>query len=206
MYWFSISFYEFKAALHSPCNQSRQRSRKTYRCKVSPSPIKAASCETCKNDVNHHGWAHHQGEKQIHFSQCRKDQMDSSHSKKEIFTGWPTAKASWPNVFTRFAQTSILLQVLWKLNLQVGVTAQVQVMIQMAQLQISWPKEQLNWFHKARNFTDMWKVELCTSASWMCLCQVAILFCSSVGDSARRTDLILNIKKKGELIARICTV
>jgi hypothetical protein len=25
--------------------------------------------------------------KQIHFSQCRKDQMDSSHSKKEIFTG-----------------------------------------------------------------------------------------------------------------------
>jgi hypothetical protein len=38
----------------SPCNQNNQRS-KTYRCKVSPSPIKAAACETCKKDVNHHG-------------------------------------------------------------------------------------------------------------------------------------------------------
>ena len=73
IYRFPISFYGFKASLCSPCSQRRQRRWKTYPCKVSPSLVKAASYGACKNDVNHHGWAHHQGEKQIHFSQCRKD-------------------------------------------------------------------------------------------------------------------------------------
>ena len=57
-----ISLYEFKSSLCSPCNQSTQRRRKVYRCWVSSSPIKRAEHETCKYNVNHHGWAHHQGE------------------------------------------------------------------------------------------------------------------------------------------------
>ena len=47
---------------------------KIYRCWVSSSPIKRAKHETCKYNVNHHGWAHHQDENQIQFFQCRKDQ------------------------------------------------------------------------------------------------------------------------------------
>ena len=81
MVWFSMSLYKFKSSLCSPCNQSTQRRRKRYCCWVSSSPIKRAEHETCKYDVNHHGWAHHQGEKQIHSFQCRKDQMDSSHHR-----------------------------------------------------------------------------------------------------------------------------
>jgi len=74
MVWFSMSLYKFKSSRCSPCNQSTQRRRKVYRCWVSSSPIKRAEHETCKYNVNHHGWAHHQGENQIHFFQCRKDQ------------------------------------------------------------------------------------------------------------------------------------
>ena len=74
MVWFSMSLYKFKSSRCSPCNQSSQRRRKVYRCWVSSSPIKRAKHETCKYVVNHHGWSHHQGEKQIHFFQCRKDQ------------------------------------------------------------------------------------------------------------------------------------
>ena len=72
MVWFSMSLYKFKSSLCSRCNQSTQRRRKTYCCWVSSSPIKRAVYETCKYNVNHHGWDHHQGEKQIHFFQCRK--------------------------------------------------------------------------------------------------------------------------------------
>ena len=86
IYWFSMSLYEFKSSLCSPCNQSTQRRRKVYCCWVSSSPIKRAVYETCKYDVNHHGWSHHQGEKQIHFLQCRKYPMDSSHHRCQIFT------------------------------------------------------------------------------------------------------------------------
>ena len=87
MVWFSMSLYQFKSSLCPPCNQSTQRRRKTYRCKVSSSPIKRAIYETCKYDINHHGWSHHQGEKQIHFLQCRKYPMDSSHHRcHTIFT------------------------------------------------------------------------------------------------------------------------
>ena len=74
MVWFSMSLYKFKSSRCSPCNQSTQRRRKVYRCWVSSSPIKRAKHETCKHAVNHHGWSHHQGEKQIHFFQCIKDQ------------------------------------------------------------------------------------------------------------------------------------
>ena len=74
MVWFSMSLYKFKSSRCSPCNQSSQRRRKVYRCWVSSSPIKRAKHETCKYDINHHGWSHHQGEEQIHFFQCRKDQ------------------------------------------------------------------------------------------------------------------------------------
>ena len=74
MVWFSMSLYKFKSSRCSPCNQSTQRRRKVYCCWVSSSPIKRAEHETCKYNVNHHGWAHHQGENQIHFFQCRKDQ------------------------------------------------------------------------------------------------------------------------------------
>ena len=80
--WFSMSLYEFKSSLCSPCNHSTQRRRKVYRYWVSSSPIKRAKYETCKYDINHHGWAHHQGENQIHFLQCRKYPMDSSHKQK----------------------------------------------------------------------------------------------------------------------------
>jgi len=86
IYWFSMSLYEFKSSLCSPCNQSTQRRRKTYCCWVSSSPIKRAVYETCKYDVNHHGWSHHQGENQIHFLQCRKDEMDSSHHRCPKFS------------------------------------------------------------------------------------------------------------------------
>ena len=74
MVWFSMSLYKFKSSRCSPCNQSSQRRRKVYRCWVSSSPIKRAKHETCKYAVNHHGWSDHQGEKQIHFFQCIKDQ------------------------------------------------------------------------------------------------------------------------------------
>ena len=83
---FSMSLYKFKSSLCSPCNHSTQRRRKVYRCWVSSSPIKRANYETCKCDVNHHGCAHHQGENQIHFLQCRKYPMDSSHRRCQIFT------------------------------------------------------------------------------------------------------------------------
>ena len=63
MVWFSMSLYKFKSSLCSPCNQSTQRRRQVYCCWVSSSPIKRAEHETCKYDVNHHGWSHHQGEK-----------------------------------------------------------------------------------------------------------------------------------------------
>ena len=86
MVWFSMSLYKFKSSRCSPCNQSTQRRRKVYHCWVSSSPIKRAEHETCKYNVNHHGWAHHQGENQIHFFQCRKYQMDSSHHRCQIFT------------------------------------------------------------------------------------------------------------------------
>ena len=86
MVWFSMSLYKFKSSRCSPCNQSTQRRRKVYCCWVSSSPIKRAVYETCKYDVNHHGWSHHQGEKQIHFFQCRKYPMDSSHHRCQIFT------------------------------------------------------------------------------------------------------------------------
>ena len=96
MVWFSMSLYKFKSSQYSPCNQSTQRRRKVYRCWVSSSPIKRAKHETCKYDVNHHGWAHHQGENQIHCFQCRKDQMDSSHHRcHRIFTY--LGKPPWPN-------------------------------------------------------------------------------------------------------------
>jgi hypothetical protein len=84
--WFSISFLEFISLLCSPCNLSTQRRRILYRCRVSSSPIQRAVYETCKDDVNDHGWAHHQGETQIHFLQCRKYPMDSSHHRCQIFT------------------------------------------------------------------------------------------------------------------------
>ena len=74
MVWFSMLLCKFKSSRCSPCNQSTQRRRKVYRCWVSTSPIKRAKYETCKYNVNHHGWAHHQGENQIHSFQCRKDQ------------------------------------------------------------------------------------------------------------------------------------
>ena len=86
MVWFSMSLYKFKSSRCSPCNQSTQRRRKVYRCWVSSSPIKRAKHETCKYDVNHHGWAHHQDEKQIHFFQCRKHQMDSSPQMSNFHT------------------------------------------------------------------------------------------------------------------------
>ena len=76
MVWFSMSLYKFKSSRCSPCNQSTQRRRKVYRRWVSSSPIKRAKHETCKYDVNHHGWAHHQDENQIRFFQCRKDQWN----------------------------------------------------------------------------------------------------------------------------------
>ena len=63
MVWFSMSLYKFKSSLCSPCKQSTQRRRQVYCCWVSSSPIKRAEHETCKYDVNHHGWSHHQGEK-----------------------------------------------------------------------------------------------------------------------------------------------
>ena len=84
--WFSMSLYEFKSSPCSPCSYSTQRRRKVYRCWVSSSPIKCAKYETCKYDVNHHGWWWAQGEKQIHFLQCRKDPIDSSHIQAEKFT------------------------------------------------------------------------------------------------------------------------
>ena len=84
IYWFSMSLYEFKSSRCSPCNQSTQRRRKVYRCWVSSSPIKRAKYETCKYNVNHHGWAHHQGENQIHSFQCRNYLMDSSHHRCQI--------------------------------------------------------------------------------------------------------------------------
>ena len=55
--WFLL-LYKFKSSRCSPYNQSTQRRRKVYRW-VSSSPIKYAKHETCKYDVNHHGWAHH---------------------------------------------------------------------------------------------------------------------------------------------------
>ena len=104
MVWFSMSLYKFKSSLCSPCNQSTQRRRKVYRCWVSSSPIKRAEHETCKYNVNHHGWAHHQGENQIHFFQCRKYQMDSSHHstndddpfRGRDFYGWTCSRAFGP--------------------------------------------------------------------------------------------------------------
>ena len=78
MVWFSMSLYKFKSSRCSPCNRNTQRRRKIYRCRVSSSPIKRAKHETCKYDVNHHGWAQLRwwahDDKQIHFFQCRKDQ------------------------------------------------------------------------------------------------------------------------------------
>ena len=65
---------KIKSSQCSPCNRRTQRRRKVYRCWVSSSPIKRAKHETCKYNVNHHGWAHPQDENQIHFFQCRKDQ------------------------------------------------------------------------------------------------------------------------------------
>ena len=71
--WFSMSLYKFKSSRCSPCNQSTQRRRKVYRCWVSSSPIKRAKHETCKYDVNHHGW---EGELKV------KNKFTSSNAEK----------------------------------------------------------------------------------------------------------------------------
>ena len=86
MFWFSISFHTFKAASHSPCNQSRgeiswrifhhpqhklhlpvpkrQRKWKTSRPQVSSFPVKAASHRAKKGDADHH----RRGTKWVHLT------------------------------------------------------------------------------------------------------------------------------------------
>ena len=59
--YIDFPFHSTYSISHSPCNQSTQRRWKPYRCWVSSSPVKAASCGACKGDVNHHRWTHHQG-------------------------------------------------------------------------------------------------------------------------------------------------
>ena len=81
---------------------------KVYRCWVSSSPIKRAKYETCKYNVNHHGWAYHQGENKF-ILPMQKRPVDSSHHRCQIFTSTFSASKNSCNV----ARSSSRLLSVW---------------------------------------------------------------------------------------------
>ena len=113
MVWFSMLLYKFKSSRCSPCNQSTQRRRKVYRCWVSSSPIKRAKYETCKYNVNHHGWAHHQGETKFIPSNAEKingfisPQMSIFTQLVSTNSGVARPVSGWVSLLSHFA-TSLL--------------------------------------------------------------------------------------------------